>query len=369
MADPINLNKLYIQTFMDGNGGLLGSILSSLQVEVVDAIPFIACVNENKLELHRERFGSLSAEHQQSVLLHELWHIALLHIPRGIGKHANVWNRACDVRINNDLVAGGYILPPEGWFDPDVDEPDKQSEEALYELYLQETPHEERGECNQHGQQQVEQAIQRVQQAVMTATCGVSKADAVTQYIRSWLDKLLHKTLPWYVILQEHLQPRLDTEPVWTVPNRRYMASGLYMPSIMREYNTLEKLAVYIDTSSSVDEEELALISCHLNSLISTLNIKQCMVYPFTTSIQQGFLLQPGNTLQNLQGYGGTRLQCVVNHMANTAANPCDAALVFSDLADYPPEEPNQKLPPLFWIQTACKQESCQPSFGKVILL
>jgi len=366
----IDYSKLYIKVFLSKNGGLLGSILSSLKIKEVDDLPVLARVNNSELHLHKERFFQMEPQHQLFVLLHELWHIALLHLPRGIGKYSNVWNKACDVRINNDLIAEGFSMPDEketGIYDLSVDEPTKKSEEELYEKYLQDTPEDQRGETNNESKsdnelkQEIHQHITLARQALVSC----HSKDATVATIRTIIDSLTCKPLPWHTLLYEYLQSHPDIEPVWARPHRRYLASGLYLPSVQQLPQAIEHLAVYIDTSGSVTDEELSMIAHELQSIVAALTIARCTVYSFDTSIQSSFELQDDPQLTSLLGFGGTDLQCAVNHMAS---HPADVAVVFSDLEDDEPAVVSG-LPPIVWVQTADKPDSCKPSFGKVISL
>jgi len=363
------IDKLYIKVFLSNNGGLLGSILSSLKIEMKDDLPTLARVFEDKMQLHTERFPLLSQAQQTTVLLHELWHIALLHIPRGIGKYSNVWNRACDVRINNDLIKAGHSMPEgedEGVHDLDVDEPTKLSEEELYELYLQETPEEARGSPNSlddSTQEKCEQHVALTQRALLG--CDGSTQDDATASIRRHISLLTHKPLPWHRILYEHLQDSLVDEVTWTRPNRRYLASGMYLPARNCSPNPIEHLAIYIDTSGSVRDSDVAVFIHEIKSIVDTLAIDRCSIHTFNISIEQSFELQDDPNLNRLKGYGGTNLQCAVNHMVTI--NP-DVAVVFSDLEDFPPN-PIEGLPPIFWIKTPGQLYQCTPTFGKVIPL
>src|SRR5690242_16574376 len=55
-----------------------------------------------------EFFGSLAAPDQDFVLLHEVLHAALLHVPRRGGRDPRIWNVAADIVVNGMLVREGY---------------------------------------------------------------------------------------------------------------------------------------------------------------------------------------------------------------------------------------------------------------------
>ena len=61
-------------------------------------------VGTNKLLYNPEFVMQLSFEEFLFVNLHEVGHVALMHVPRGIGKDKTLWNIACDLYINGLLA-------------------------------------------------------------------------------------------------------------------------------------------------------------------------------------------------------------------------------------------------------------------------
>ena len=63
-------------------------------------------------------------------------------------------------------------------------------------------------------------------------------------------------TLDWRSLLRRYMTDAAARDYSWSVPNRRFIDSGLYLPSIRSE--GMGTLAVIIDTSGSVDSDALA---------------------------------------------------------------------------------------------------------------
>src|SRR5262245_5250219 len=72
-------------------------------------------------------FASLTGPEQEAVLLHEVLHAALLHVPRRGGREARLWNVAADIVVNGMLAREGYQLPAGAL--RDVDHEDLSTEE------------------------------------------------------------------------------------------------------------------------------------------------------------------------------------------------------------------------------------------------
>ena len=68
--------------------------------------------------------------------------------------------------------------------------------------------------------------------------------------VRMTVDNAHRSTLDWRSLLRRYLTDASNPDYSWSVPNRRYIDSGLYLPSIRSE--GIDELAVIIDTSASL---------------------------------------------------------------------------------------------------------------------
>src|SRR4029079_10178154 len=79
-------------------------------------------------------FGALSPAEQDSVLLHEVLHAALLHVPRRGARDPQLWNVAADIVVNGMIAKEGYTLPDGALRDPGNEH---LSTEEVYDLLMQ----------------------------------------------------------------------------------------------------------------------------------------------------------------------------------------------------------------------------------------
>ena len=63
-------------------------------------------------------------------------------------------------------------------------------------------------------------------------------------------------TLDWRTLLRRYMTDTAKSDYSWSLPNRRLIDSGLYLPSIRSE--GMETIAVIIDTSGSLPTATLA---------------------------------------------------------------------------------------------------------------
>ena len=76
-------------------------------------------------------------------------------------------------------------------------------------------------------------------------------------------------TLDWRPLLRRYMTDTATRDYSWSVPNRRFIDSGLYLPSIRSE--GMGAIAVIIDSSGSVDRDTLAVFWFHIREVVETI--------------------------------------------------------------------------------------------------
>ena len=77
-----------------------------------------ADVNGERIAYNPAFVNALSTAEKETLLAHEVLHIANLHHIRREARDAETWNEACDYAINAELVEAGFELPKGGLIDP-----------------------------------------------------------------------------------------------------------------------------------------------------------------------------------------------------------------------------------------------------------
>ncbi len=113
----------------------LGSLALFAEIKSSEKIPTAATDGQN-IFVNPQFFKELSTAEQETVLLHEVLHAALLHVSRGKHRDAKRWNIAADIVTNGILVKEGYQLTENGIRDKWLE---RFSVEEVYDLLEQ--PH------------------------------------------------------------------------------------------------------------------------------------------------------------------------------------------------------------------------------------
>ena len=125
----------------------------------------------------------------------------------------------------------------------------------------------------------------------------------------------------WVAGISKFLQDSFGKEKSWRDLHRRYRHMGINLPRLMPKRNGGE-LAVAVDTSGSVSEEELAVYSAIIDMLCQQLNIKKvrvCYCHSSMVKNEDGefwdiFNIEEGDEVNLvIRGSGGTKFDPVFN--------------------------------------------------------
>jgi predicted metal-dependent peptidase len=271
--------------------------------------PVPTMATNGKLIRYNPQFvDSLTPEELEGVLAHEVLHCALAHHCRRGNRKKRQWNAAADYAINPIVLKNGLTLPKGALV---KDEYEGLSAEEIYSRLSQENSGHSQsapqpdggggsgtsqqtvqgpgnGDSNQdvpqepvddddldapreggfgevldasdddgneagegeRSRQASEWAIAAEQAMRATKAQGHGGVD-----IERALKESRKSTQNWRAILQEFVASTIFADYRWFPPNRRHVASGLYLPSPLRE--GVGRLVIGVDTSGSIGQEEL----------------------------------------------------------------------------------------------------------------
>ena len=360
-----------------------------------------ACTDGWTIRINPEFFMSLNERQAAFVLLHEVCHVGYQHLwlYRHLAKeNMRLANVAMDNFINLHLVdmqaaapsnAGpAFLEMPEIGIKPD---PKYRglSTEQIYRLLQEKAkenegnggdatdgmgePHDQhdfsgapqpgQGEDSDEGggsgaeptrsgptqaqRDQIEQAMREGYQ--MAKRMGSESGAGVLRDLRSVFDP----KQDWRELLREFVRQTIrgSDQSTWARPNRRLLASGVYMPGSMSEQ--METLAVVFDTSGSTFYgDDLNVFMAELTAVISAVAPERTLVLHTDTRVQKAEWFERGAfdpAVFAAKGGGGTNLPVAFEWMAEHQVVP-QACIVFTD-GDTPFGQP-QTYPVLWAIHS-----------------
>lgn len=354
-----------------GNSAFLAPLMCSMEFRWLPGIG-TAETDGTYVGWDPEFWKYLLPETRETVLVHELWHPALLHMCRRGDRDPEIWNWACDIRINNDLKNAGYSFKgiEWAWMEPEVDENGRAAEEDIYD-WLIKTGHKpkKRPPSRFEGGGDIKDPSPEVQQTIVNNVVRAvhenemaNGAGSIPVAIREVLSKFLEPIVPWEDELMQFCTDLLDTIRTWERPNRRY--TEVYMPTYVEDEGRLEHLGYYLDVSGSCSNKDVLRFNSEVKYIKEVLKPKKLTVCQFTTQIINVMVFEEDDPFEEVirWGTGGTSLTDVRKHMME---NQLTAAIVFSDL-DCPPMQPlDGPEIPTIWV--GIRAAGRKVNFGKLI--
>lgn len=327
----VELDKVIGKVFQQ-NETFLANLMCNLDIEFDDQIK-TAAANGKYIKWNPEFFMSVPQQSRVDIMLHELWHIARLHgIRRGI-RDPYLWNIACDVRINNDMIAEGYMF--EG-ANPckDIGIPSDMPEEDIYDKLIKKAIPIPTGSdlindmdgMTEMSPSDITDQIQAVQRAIhQTVTANGN----VPGGIKDLITKFVKPVIPWTQVLRNVFTDLAALDYSWQRPNRRF--SDVYLPSMQNSNPRLAKINIYEDTSGSISLDQQIRFNSELKFIKETFQPEQINIVLFDCEIHKEISIKEHDNFNKIEviGGGGTSLVPVREHILKTKPS---VAIVFSDL-------------------------------------
>lgn len=355
---------------------------------------------------------SCSHEELVSGIAHEVMHAALQHHTRRGSRGLLMWNRAGDYAINPILAASGFTLPQGVLLNPAFT---GMSAEQIYEVLRTEQDQEstnkqqsptgnslsvgggqsqsddgntgpnEDPEDNSNTQgengsggappdatpqaQNESDELADTPGAVFDALdpvpqqaewqIAVKQARQVAQMmgrlpggVSVAVDEALKPRVDWRETLRQFLEEPAATDYSWVVPNRRYMASGLILPSL--HSHVIPPIGVIVDTSGSTSRL-LSTFKAELQAIVDELEPEATVVIMADAHVQRVDRFEQGDPIEfHAEGFGGTDFRPAFDHIAREQLD-LSCIVYLTDGDGVYPTTPSE-IPTLWVITSSGKQ-------------
>lgn len=366
------LDKTMADMFIGKTAAFLSSLMCNLEFIWDDQIP-TAGINHKEIRFSPDFFAKLPRETRKTVLAHELWHLARMHIIRAGDRDKKIWNWACDIRINNDLEKDGYSFAGVEWCWKDPRFGD-MTEEEIYDILIQENKQPQGNSWGTgEGSGDIEDAtgskptpsqiqtmvgnvVRAMQQAQMHNQAG-SIPGSVKEFIKDFLSPVV----PWQTVLERFFTEALNEDYTWKRPNRRI--HDVYLPSRVVENGRLEHLMYFLDVSGSISTHDIIRFNSEVKHVKDRYLPEKMTLVLFDTKIQRTVVIAESDEFDGLEivGRGGTSLVPVREIIEKEKPT---AAIIFSDMYCEPMEKPSYPVPIIWAVVNNPKPDI---SYGQII--
>ncbi len=162
-------------------------------------------------------------------------------------------------------------------------------------------------------------------------------------------------TLDWRSLLRRYMTDAVKSDYSWSVPNRRFIDSGLYLPSIRSE--GIDAIAVIVDTSGSLPAETLAAFWAELREVAAEIRPGRVVVLQVDAAVQDAAEYAPDEFPEEIavRGRGGTDFRPGFAWLDEQGIRP-GVCLYFTDMecSRYPETEPSF---PTIWVNYSSPPE------------
>ena len=373
-----------------------------LRLKLIEGGVSTMATDGRRILFNPEFVHSLQPEELQAVLAHEVLHCALGHHCRRGQRDPQLWNEAADLAINPLLVANGFSLPAGALIDPEFD---NLSAEEIYARRLQpkgngdiSSPQASDGSANSQQDQSPSPATgsQKQLQDQTTAGTGIGAGrtessrpggfgevmDAINEdgttaseaersrQQQEWniaADQAIHSAKAcghepnnidrplaesrqsrqdWRSVLRDFVSARTPSDYRWNPPNRRFVASGLYLPSVAR--TGLGTIVIGVDTSGSIGGQELEQFAGEISSICDEAQPESVHVVYCDAVVHGVQEFGPSEPIKlEPKGGGGTDFRPVFNWVEENGIDP--ACLIYlTDLFCHSYPKPPEY--PVIWV-------------------
>ena len=361
-----------------------GSLMLFAQIETTKNLP-TAATDGRKIFFNEEFLYSLSSKEQNALMLHEVLHMALLHVTRRQNRDPHIWNIAADIVVN-DLIERNTSFPlPQGAI-TDSRFQDK-SVEYIYEVLLKSkkkyklvindilqpgNSEDSEGDVNLSeslSQEEVDE-IESFWKDKMEILKNSSEHNlsngkgSLPAGIEQEISTILEPEVDWRHALWKYVG---KTPADFDDLDRRFIYKGLYLESLLTE---AVEVSVCIDTSGSVSDELLMQFTGELKGILRSYPNVKCSLFFADTDLAGPYEIDRIEQMPKAIGRGGTSFVPFFDYLKkhgeeNSLLGNNKLSIYFTDgFGDFPQQEPDN---PTMWLVCKDGLETNGFPFGEVV--
>lgn len=344
------------------------------RVLITESVPTAATDGED-IFINADFLHALSSSQLDGLLLHEVLHAALLHVPRRGARERNFWNVAADIVVNGMIAQQqSFELPAGGVRNQQLEH---LSVEEIYEILLKDarncpkclfdllyepTGGKSDGSLDATRQKTLETHWRNAMQQAIAVAHSCNNQGSIPAGIQRELTALTQGQLDWRSYLWRYL---VRTPTDFTGFDRRFISQRLYLESLEGES---VKVFVAVDTSGSVGEAELRLFFSEVVGILNSYPHIQCQLYYTDSEAYGPYELTTDSLLPKPVGGGGTSFVPFFDKVNEQSDWYSSGVCVYltDGYGTFPQQPPNL---PVLWVVTPGGLDLNQFPFGEAVRL
>jgi predicted metal-dependent peptidase len=175
---------------------------------------------------------------------------------------------------------------------------------------------------------------------------------------------ILEPVLDWRELLRRFVDTSAKNDYQWFPPNRRYVHSGLLLPSLRSQ--ELKNITLAMDTSGSITDDDLKAFQAEVRALVEDYQANATVIY-CDDKVRKVERFDEGSPVElHPKGGGGTDFRPPFEHIEESGEYPvCLIYQTDGECRDFPVVPPY----PVLWVLTRRRSYGWNPPFGETITL
>ena len=347
----------------------VGTIALSMPFEFDESIK-TAATNGKRIKFNPEFVDSLTDEEVKFLVAHECFHPMLEHNFRRGDRQHKKWNVAADYVINKLLTDESIgRMPKVGLLDPNIYSAGHGTSEGIYNI-LPDMPDDGSGpgdpgnaldDCEdgdgspaEQQQQQAEWKVKVAQAAQAAKMMGKMSAN-----MQRLVDEVLQPKVDWREVMQKFLVKARTDQRSFSRFNRRFIAQGLYLPSVSGEQ--MGEVCFAVDCSGSIDQKTVNQFAAEIKRVKEDLMPERIHVLYFDSEVSHVESYEQHDDLDiKPHGGGGTDFAPVFEKIIELGINPVAVVFLTDLCCNSFGDQPDA---PVLWVTT----DPGKAPFGEVV--
>lgn len=338
-------------------------LLFFMKIKQERRVPTMGVDIGGSLYYNPEYSKKLSDEEMKGVLIHEVLHLALLHVARGRNKRLTkgklplhqLWNLAIDCHANYLVVENGCQLPKEIACVPygsqvrimaennkvvyTVEDVNKKTSEDIYIELYNNLPEEYKGGIKDGfdihffdgSDEECEQSEREWKQISLNAMYRSKSIGKMPAGMDRLIDGLVEPKIPWTSELYKFITDDVVNDYTFVKPHKKSESVGFYVPSFTKENLNV---ALFVDTSGSIADEDVKDFKSEAVAVLNAFESVKMIFGYCDAKVHNVYDLQNGedDTLiySKPQGGGGTDMREIFKWLMDNERD-ADVVIVLTD--------------------------------------
>lgn len=342
----------------------IGSIALNLPFLFDDTIP-TAATNGKRIKYNPRFVEAHTDEEIKFLVAHECFHPMLEHNFRRGGRSPRRWNQAGDYVINQLLTDDkiGKLIQG-GLLNPQLYQAGNGTTDGIYNLLPEDNEGDDPMDDCEDGdgspaekEQQAAEWKVKVAQAAQAAKMMGKMSAGLERLVES----VLRPKVDWRDVLRKFVERCKNDTRSYARPNRRFLAQGMYLPSVSGE--SLGEMVFAIDCSGSINQATIDQFAAEIHTVKSEGNPTAIHLIYFDSEVSHYVKFGRDDDVHvEPHGGGGTDFAPVFEYMEQHQIEPV-AVIFLTDLCCN--SFGNEPPCPVLWVST---DEGTAP-FGEVVVM